>query len=245
MKACLLAAAALSSLFGPGCVASVGFTDAGYVAKQSAYAIRYVEPTKWEVLADDWDLDNYYTNDKGKPYKQKVLGIYRDTVDWVSDSGTSYQLTYVVHDLKFRHGNGSQLVVATVAVPPRLRNLRLSAFAEEWANSYNGMQFSFKRGEGRRTASKIVSSKAREVGGRPARELTFDVVDVDQLQLDAEAPRTRVRAVFVQAPLVKQFLSAGEISPAFLFVAYASSEKKFEKLVDDYEGLLRRIHFPE
>jgi len=164
-------------------------------------------------------------------------------MDWVDHGGVGHKVAYVLYDLKFRHGNGSILAVSTVAVPPRLRKLRLSAVAEEWANSYSGMQFSFASGSARRIASKIIESKAREVGGQPAREVTFDVVDVDQLQLDPQAPRTRIRAVFVHAPLVKEFLDSGLVSPAFLFVAYASDEHKFVKLTADYEGILARIHF--
>ena len=97
--------------------------------------------------------------------------------------------------------------------------------------------------QGHRTASKIIESKAREVGGQPAREVTFDVVDVDQLQLDPQARRTRIRAVFIHAPLVKEFLGTGWVSPAFLFVAYVSDERHFDELTDDYEGLLARIRF--
>jgi hypothetical protein len=234
----------LVAVLASGCgITGIGFTDSEFVGKNSGYGISYAEPAKWLVAPDDWDLDNYDFDRKGKPRREKNLGIYRDSIDWVDASGRSENLEYVIYDLKFRHGNGSILAVSTVAVPSRLRNLRLSTFAEEWANSYNGMQFSFKRGEGRRMASKIIESKAREVGGRVAREVTFDVVDVDQLQLDPQAPRTRIRATFVQAPLVKEFLGSGFAPPAFLFVAYLSDEKKFDKLVGDYEGLLARIHF--
>jgi len=231
-------------LFTSGCAsAGWGFTDGGFVGKNQGYGISYLETSTHSIVPPDWTLDNYFVDGKGKPDREKDQGIYVDTMDWVDVTGRSTQVEYVIYDLKWRHGNGSTLAVCTVAVPARHRNLRLSAFAEEWANEYSGMQFSFKHGEAHRTASKIVESKARQVGGRAAREVTFDVVDVDQLHLDANAPRTRIRAVFVQAPLAKEFLHPGGGAPAFLFVAYVSDQRKFDKRVDDYEGLLARIHF--
>jgi hypothetical protein len=244
MTRCWPSLGILTLLLFSGCAsAGLGFTDTGFVGK--GYSISYVETATYSIVPPDWDLDNYFYNRQGKPHREKDQGIYRDTMDWVDVTGRSERVEYVIYDLKWRHGNGSTFAVCTVAVPPRHSNLRLSAFAEEWANEYSGMQFSFKKGEAHRTASKIVETKARQVGGRAAREVTFDVVDVDQLQLDASAPRTRVRAVFVQAPLVKEFLDSGLRPPAFLFVAYASDERKFDKLVDDYEGLIARIRFDE
>jgi hypothetical protein len=244
MPSCWARLGIVALLFTSGCAsAGWGFTDTAFVAKESGYTISYAEPANHLILPPDWELDNYFRNQKGKPDREKDQGIYRDTMDWVDATGHSERVEYVIYDLKWRHGNGSTLAVCTVAVPPRHRNLRLSAFAEEWANEYSGMQFSFKRGEAHRTASKIVESKARQVGGHAAREITFDVVDVDQLQLDANAPRTRIRAVFVQAALAKEFLHPGGGAPAFLFVAYVSDQRKFNKLVDDYEGLLARIGF--
>jgi hypothetical protein len=236
--------AVVALLFATGCAsAGSGFTDTGFVGKHAGYTISYAEPDKYLILPPDWELDNYFVSQKGKPSREKDQGIYRATMDWVDVTGHSERVEYVIYDLKWRYGNGSSLVVCTVAVPSRHRNLRLSAFAEEWANEYSGMQFSFRRGEGHRTASKIVESKARQVGGHAAREVTFDVVDVDQLQLDANAPRIRIRAVFVQAPLAKEFLHGGGGAPAFLFVAYVSDQRKFDRRVDDYEGLLARIRF--
>jgi hypothetical protein len=250
MRACSSVPEILAVLLASGCATSnIGFTDRQFVGEGGSYGIEYAYGTtsdaraKWLLAPPNWDLENYEHDRDGRPHEAKTEGIYRDTIDWVSASGKSERLNYVIYDLKLRHGNGSILAVCTVAVPPRLRNLRLSAFAEEWANSYSGMSFSFQQAEARRTASKIVETKARQVGGRPAREVTFDVVNVDQLQLDADAPRMRIRAVFVQAPLVKQFLDSGLAPPAFLLVAYVSDEKKFDKLVGDYEGLLARIRF--
>jgi len=225
-----------------GC-ASTGFVDKGFVAKDAGYRIAYGDKP-FRLVSSPWVLENYFAGNQGLPNGEKQAGIYRASMDWVKPDGDTVRVDYLPYDLKFRHGNGSIIVVATVAVPQHLRALRLSAVAEEWAKSYSGLQFSFKSGTGQRSASKIVQSKTRIVGGRPAREITFDVVDVDQLQLDADAPRTRIRIVFVSAPLYKQFLSPEMVSPAFLFVGYTSDEHRFDQGVRDYDDLLERISFP-
>ena len=242
-RSCLVSALLLA-----GCATTkAGFTDTAFFGKDAGYSVDYSPAGVWMVMPNDWELENYFENVKGKPTREKNQGIYQDKMEWIDEGGVSSKPSYVVNDLKFRHGSGSILVVSTVAVPPHLRRLRLSAVAEQWANSYSGMQFSFKSGEAHRSASKILESKARNVGGRAAREVTFDVVDVDQLQLDADAPRARVRAIFIQAPLTKEFistsLSAPSSAPAFLFVGLAStSSRNFDNLVGDYESLLARIH---
>jgi hypothetical protein len=229
------------------CASTSGFTEQGFVSKDSSvknsgYRIAY-GPDEYRLLPQGWGLENYYVGNQGRPNDEKQTGIYRSTMDWVRLDGTTTRVEYLPDDLKFRHGNGSLMIVATVAVPHHLRNLRLSAVAEEWANSYSGMQFSFKRGTAQRSASKIIESKGREVGGRPAREVTLDVVDVDQLQLNPDAPRTRMRIVFVQASLFKSFVKPEIVSPAFLFVGYSSDERSFDKGVRDYEDLLSRVRF--
>lgn len=224
-----------------GCATSnTGFTDQAFVSKDSGYSIGYAGDT-FSPLGKEWQLENYVQGEKGRPREEKNVGIYLDRMPWVQPDGSEIEVSYLPYDLKFRHGNGSLLVVATVAVPRHLRNLRLSAVAEEWANSYSGIQFSFKRGEGQRMASKIIESKGRDLAGRPAREVTFDVVDVDQLQLDPNAPRKRIRAVFVQAPLYKVFQWPSLRIPAFLLVAYISDERRFDTLASDLESVLGKI----
>lgn len=234
----------LSALLLTGCAtAQSGFTDTAFFGKDAVYSIDYSPAGIWMAMPNDWELENYFQNVRGKPTREKDQGIYQDKMEWIDEVGTSRETSYVPNDLKFRHDSGSILVVSTVAVPSRLRKLRLSAVAEQWANGYSGMQFSFKSGEGHRSASKILESKARRVGGQSAREVTFDIVDVDQLQLNPDAPRTRVRAVFIQAPLIKEFISPSISSPAFLFVGFAAtSPRDFDNLVSDYESLLGRIH---
>ena len=218
-----------------------GFLDSEFVG-HDGYRISYTEAATTSIVPSEWRLENYFFDKKGKPYDEKDDRIYENTMDWEDDTGRTFQVTYQFLDLKWRHKNASLLYVCTIPLPPRQRNLNLDAFVEQWANDYNGLQFSFKRAEARRIASKIVESKARQIDGHAAHEVTFDVVDMDQLQPDPKAPRTRIRAVFIK-DLLRNLGPRLSHVPAYLLVAYESSDSHFETLVPDYEGLLSRIRF--
>jgi len=67
----------LAVLFSSGCATTAfGFGDSEFVGKNSGYRISYAEPSKWLVVPDDWELENYFVNGHGRPYKEKVQGIY-------------------------------------------------------------------------------------------------------------------------------------------------------------------------
>ena len=218
-----------------------GFLETEFVG-HDGYRISYTEAATYSAVPSEWRLENYFFNKQGIPNDEKDERIYENTIEWEDDTGRSFQVTYQFLDLKWRHKNGSLLYVCMIPMPPRQRNLQLDVFVEQWANDYNGLQFSFKQGEARRIASKILESKARQVDGHTAHEVTFDVVDMDQLQLDSKAPRSRIRAVFIK-DLHRNLGARLSRVPAYLLVAYESSDSHFETLVPDYEGLLSRIRF--
>ena len=231
---------ALVTTSGLAC-AHQGFLENEFVG-HDGYRISYTQAATTSIVPSEWRLEDYFFNKQGKPNDEKDDRTYQETMDWEDDTGRSFRVTYQFLDLKWRHKNASLLYVFTIPLPPRQRNLNLDAFVEQWANDYNGLQFSFKRAEARRIASTIVESKARQIDGHAAHEVTFDVVDMDQLQLDPKAPRTRIRAVFIK-DLLRNLGPRLSHVPAYLLVAYESSDSHFETLVPDYEGLLSRIRF--
>jgi hypothetical protein len=218
-----------------------GFRDGEFVGRDG-YRIGYTEAATYSVVPSEWRLENYYLTKQGQPSGEKDDRAYEDTVDWEDDTGRTFRVTYQLLDLKWRHKNGSVLSVCVIPMSARQRNLNLDAFVEQWANDYNGLQFSLKRAEARRIASKVLESKARQIDGHAAHEVTFDVVDMDQLQLDPKAPRSRIRAVFVK-DLHRNLGPRLNRVPAYLLVAYESSDGHFDAVVPDYEGLLSRIRF--
>ena len=231
-----------------GCAETYGFRADAFFAEKAAYSVDYLDASAKRLLPREWNLDNYFRGEGGKPATQKDEGLYKRKTEWTLNDGTSRVVDLVVHDLKYLHSSGAILSVRRVPVPLSMHTMKLSAVAEIWANNNNGtaLEFSFDTGlTAKRTASKLIDSQPRTVSGHPAREVTFDLVDVDQLQFDQQAPRTRVHALFIQAPMEKQVTSLFRPVPAVLLVAYANDAHKFDKLVPDYEGLVSRIRIPK
>ena len=100
--------------------------------------------------------------------------------------------------------------------------------------------------DARRVATKIIESRAASVAGQPAHEVVFDLVNLDQLQLDPQAPRTRIRATFIEIPTKKILTSSRRVRrpavPAVLFVGYSAVSGAFDSQIPALEDLLARIH---
>src|SRR5512140_3587504 len=79
--------------------ATQGFVDAGFVA-HDGYSIGYTEPATCAVMPSAWKLENYFFNKQGKPSSERDDGIYVDKMEWVEDSGESFNFEYLTYDLK-------------------------------------------------------------------------------------------------------------------------------------------------
>ncbi len=122
--------------------------------------------------------------------------------------------------------------------------------AETWANSLNGTLFEYtfdSSAEAKRLATKLLQSQATTVAGHPAHEVIFDLANLDQLQLDPNAPRVRVRALFIVAPLQKELRTlipgdaGGGKTPAVLFVGASTNAKDFDSQNSVLDDFAKRI----
>ena len=129
--------------------------------------------------------------------------------------------------------------------PAEARALRLDILAEGWANGMGGdhAAWGFSNKHNKRITTKIVDSDDTEVDGLPAYRVVFDVVNLDQRELDRDAPRERVIGVFV-GPTIKKTLEWESTifeAPACMFFGYANRADEFEDLLPEFEGLLKRV----
>jgi hypothetical protein len=237
-----------------GCVTSGAFDKAGFIGRDSAYRVAYVEPGKRLLLPADWLLENFEKDAEGGPAQMKTEGIYATKVDWTCADGSTSVAEFITHDLKFSHkSSDASLWVRALPIPLNMRERALKVLAENWVKGLNGTVYDFTFGasvDAKRIATKMVESKETTVSGQPAHEVLFDLVNLDQLELDPNAPRTRVRALFISAPLKKALRApdslravepGAEATPALLFVGYAASEKEFEAQLGAFEGFVQRI----
>ncbi|MCA9536723.1 MAG: hypothetical protein KC593_23735 [Myxococcales bacterium] len=102
-------------------------------------------------------------------------------------------------------------------------------------------------------ASRLLGSRAREVDGRPAHELLFELADVPEAQVTDATVWTRGHVVLVRPELTfsdHQYSRAHGAStaaffPVLMVLGYASSAAEFSARHDAFEGLLRRLRFTQ
>jgi hypothetical protein len=235
-----------------GCATTGSFTDTGFVGANHAYTVAYLDASARRLVPPDWILENFTEDSRGRPDVMKTEGAYTAKVDWTWDDGSSSKVRFVIHDLRFGHRNSDgNLWVRALPIPPDLEHKSLKVLAERWVNNLNGTVYEFTFGasvEAKRVATKLLESKASVVSTRPAHTVVFDLVNLDQLQLDANAPRTRVRAIFVAAPLRKKLCAADALAcgnfpdaPAVLFVGFSVNAEAFDAQVPRFDAFVEQI----
>jgi hypothetical protein len=233
-----------------GCATTRPFGEAGFLGQDSAYFVSYQNEHEQQLLPSDWMLSNFDQDPNGRPTRMRTDGIYRSNVDWLWGDGKASWVTFVTHELKFTHrASDASIWVRVLPIPASVGGKTLKVLAESWAHGLNGtvLDYTFSSSvDAHRIATKLTSSKVVNVSGQPAYEVTFDLVNLDQLQLDANAPRTRVRAIFISGPLQKRLDSAshdavGGLTPAVLFVGISARADIFDSQVPAFGDFCKRI----
>jgi hypothetical protein len=240
----------LSSLLLFGCAATKSgrFDARGFRAADDAYTIRWVEQGGG-LLGADWHVDNF-SYENGKPAKPKTKGKYETELDWPAADGSTLHLSTTLYDLRLSHVKSNGVIWARVLpLPPEMNGKRLGVVAENWANDLSGTVFDaplLASRRSKRLATKIVESEATRVAGHAAQAVTFEVVDLDQRELDANAPRTKVRALFVEGKL-RKLLEGHDRTydvSGCLFIGYANDAATFDQLRPTFDRLLGGFEIP-
>jgi len=183
---------------------------------------------------------------------------YRSAIQVETRNGTSLPAEVITHDLKFSHAQSEAILwLRVLPLPNRIMHKSLRVVAEEWANGLTGTALDFSFGTGntqsqkvsigvgsQRVATKILTSQPREVAGHKAHEVLFEMVNMDQFEMNPNAPRTRIRAAFIQAPVTKHTADFASVSAelnACLFVGYSNSAESFDKVAPVFDDFLSRM----
>ena len=244
-----------------GCGTTASFKEDAFHGEESRYKVHYLDTDKQSLLPAQWRLMNFSLDSKGRPQRMLWGDGYRSTIQMETQSGTSLPGEIITHDLKFSHTQSEGLLwLRVLPLPNRIVHKSLKVVAEEWANGLTGTALDFSFGTGstpsnhvsigvdsQRVATKILTSQPRKVAGHMAREVLFDMVNMDQLEMNPNAPRIRVRAVFIQAPVTKRSPPPGEYAAfsaeftACLFVGYANSAESFDSFSPVFDDFLGRM----
>jgi hypothetical protein len=216
-----------------------------FVSVQRSYSVEYVDRGKRQLLPSPWVLSNF-EYDGALPTKERTKGRFESEFQWEMKSGAIVRATTTTYELLFRHTSNAEIWVRLLPIPQAMRGRQVRYAAEEFVNSFSGSVVSdWLDGSGiaRRVATQIIESKAIKVDGHPARQVTFDIANLDQLQLDPNAPRTRARIVLVKAGLRKSILHSQNLQrvAAYLMLGYLNDAARFADEAAAFDSLVQRV----
>lgn len=222
------------------------FDRAGFHGGEESYLIRYHKPGTALLLPGNWRVTNFRTVKDGLPTDMKTLDAYKSTLTWTYGNGATSRVTTTTYDLVLSHPSEAMIWVRILPVPGEMRNKAVKVIAEGWANHISGSLYTGYLDSGPdevRIATEIIQSEQVLIANRPARLVTFDAANVDQLELNRNAPRTRVMIAVVKGAWRKTLeASSGHVTvPGVLFVAYSHAAKDFDSLLPQFKAFLEQI----
>ncbi len=245
----LLASMATSSGCGP---TWLELRKDGVYENRASFRIRSDNPSGYGFVSPAWRIDNFAMSTS--PPKPKESAGYLSTValDHQDDGRIDHRERVLRYDLKLVHRQrNAELFVRSVPLGNQRRDSELRVIAREYVESVAGAGYVNVQigpvavGVERRFATRVLEEHPFVVSGFPAYEVTFDVANVDQLQMSQDASFERVRVVLVRtnAHWKLQQGASPYVYPVLLIVGYAAHPDDFGRDLGDLDTLLNLIEF--
>ncbi len=240
----LLAGCARTGLIGTR--GSDGFTSASYPL--------HIASTSGAFDSRNWTLENVQR--KGRPGEliSKLGQAYERSVMFDTDGDGSYETAQRVwnDELSFRHRRSdARMSVSVLPMDQSMADTDMEVLVRNYVDAVSGGgTVSVHIGPGtsasteRRFATRILDAGVFTVAGEPAGGATFEVANVDQLELSKEARWERARVVLIRAPW--QVVAGGQHTstwPTLIRVLYVTRADSFESQVSDFNDLVKAIDF--
>jgi hypothetical protein len=221
-----------------GCVLSAcagsqqHFDATGFRSDENHYRVPFQEGTK-SLLGPEWSVTNFRHDGAGNPTEILEGSEYTGDVNWTSVDGETTSLSVLVYDLLLSHRTNATIWLRVVPIPHELLNKHIKILAENYVNNLNGAAGTGYFGTDihtRRVATKIIKSEPISLLGAHAHAVTFDLVDLNQLEMDENAPRTRIEIVLAQTNFVKELGGSQKYRvPGYLLVGYSNDAPVFDE----------------
>ena len=230
-----------------GCGAGLGrFDEIGFHSTENPYRIRYAKPATRELISQEWRVTNFSYSD-GQPHAPLTRDEFVSSLTWTYLDGSTGTVTTQAFDLRISHTTNASIWVRMLPVPRVLSGKQIKFMAENYVNNLSGTAYTYYLGsavEERRVATQILESESVMFGRYRAHAVTFDVVSLDQLEMNANAPRTRVQMFLVRAPFQKR-LEGNQIFKvgALLQFIYSNDAESFDEQLPTFRSLLKRVEF--
>lgn len=252
----LLAAAVAS--FG-GCVAQGGatgayFDESGLVHSEESYALRYADAERFVLINEDWVVENFRSDGKGRPYERKRGPDYTGTLYFdVNEDGVRQEVGAVpIYDLRLRHRRTAAMMwIRTYPIPRDMGQTELDVLMRHYIDGIAGVGVSVVQLgaagvslEERRFAARTISSVSTRVSGHRAQDAVVDVFNVDQMQLDKATPVQRARVVLLR-PFTQwlraTFTGRKREFPVLMVLSYYAQPDQYDHAVADFDRLLSSL----
>ena len=236
---------AAASTFASGCATATAFDSVGnYTHPRYGYAVRE------DAVSDDWLLDNYAVDAEGRP-TSPIAGSrfeYGLAADMDGDGQMETRATEPYWDLRFRHRvDAGELWVSTLPVTARQRATALRVLARQYVEAVSGTGLSLVQLGGelsvheRRFATRVLSTRERVLDGFEAFEVVFEVANVDQLELDANARWQRARVILVRPGLFWRPAGGLRMLPVIMTLGYVNHPDDFAANEGSLDQLLEGV----
>jgi hypothetical protein len=194
----------------------------------------------------------YYANGLPRHQLQGPAWTIGIRVDIGSDGRYDFTADVPRFDLHWtERRTGAGIWIRTLPLERRAAERELSILARDWVEEIAGGEWSGAClggclvGEVRRWATTVVREELTFVAGVAAYDITFDIANVDQLQVDPTSRALRARLVLVR-PGYRMPLKSGRHRydlTALVAVGYAQTPDRFDEHVAEFDDLLKRLDF--
>jgi hypothetical protein len=242
------AAALLVSLAAVACTRAHGFRDDGYYQDVRIYRMARDRDTGFSPTSQ-WYVENYQVDSSGEFVRRKVGPAYQHTfyVDADGDGQLETKVTLPRYDVSFRNRkNDGHIWVSTLPMSAEYAETELRVLALNYVDAVSGAgQLVIDLGDARavarerRFATRVLEAAPGALDGTAAYDVTFEIANVDQLQLSPDSRWERARIIFVR-PHFKLRHGDGRF-PALIMIGYRNRPEDFDGGTPAFLDVLGRL----
>ena len=249
---------------GCGASAADAFRADGFYHPDYAYRVGSRDGTRRRLMPQDWRLDNFVL-DEGEVEGRKDGPdyVYTAEFDVGGDGDVDARAELYLYDLRFEHTRHDGVVwLRTFPYAREDRQKELGILARKHLAAVAGVGVSVPvfenvaegvddlRVEQRRYGTRVLESVTAHVGRARAFRVTFDVFNLDQMEVDPDTPARRVRIYFIRPPFNWEYpdgATRGGASrgrwPALMTFGYSNHADQFDEGLPAFEELVGRLGF--
>jgi hypothetical protein len=223
----------------------------GLASESYPLQVAYADAATHALLPPPWELENVQPGRHPDQLMSKEGGEWTSSTRFDVDGNGEYETTLDRRDyeLYFRHAHsGAHLSLSIYPLDQSHGQVDMDVLVRDYVDLASGAgSVTVTMGPGlavrseRRFASKLIDSAVFTVAGQPAAGATFEIANVDQIQLSKDARWERARVVLIRAPFWLRIRDS--TWPLIVRVVYSHRAERFDEHVADFVRLVQALRF--